>query len=532
MEGASSTAAADASGTIRGGQRMKLRMPAFALCLAFLVLVSACSSDDEGGGEATAGGTLIVARTADIDKLDPHVATAFGTFQTLGLVFDTLTDLDEQLVPEPGLAETFEYSDDGTSLTFQLRDGLTFHDGTDLTSSDVKASIERILNEKTAAVARTNFLSIETVETPDPRTVVLRLSRPDASLTSAFATVNAAIVPEEAVAKDTLAKKPIGSGPFEFDDWKQGESVTLTANEDYWGEGPNVDQVDFRVVPEESSILSGTQAGQFDLGLLTDPQVAVQVEAAGLELDKTPSLAYHTLMLNGNQPPLDQLEVRQAIACAIDRSRVVEAAALGEGEVTGPFTSPAYEFEPTGGLPCDPPDLEAARRLLEDAGEQDGFTLETIVMTDGYATAVDEGQSLKSQLAEIGIDLRTTSLETSVYVERWLAADFDAAVALNGGLADPYLMYARYFTSDGNLNSVAGYSSSELDRLLERGRAETDLEERQAIFEEFSTELVEASPWVWVFNGYDYRLVGENVRGYEPDPSGALDMIADVSLAR
>jgi peptide/nickel transport system substrate-binding protein len=510
---------------------MKLRMPSLALCIA-LVVAGACGSDDEGGGEPVEGGTLVVARTADIDKLDPHVATAFGTFQTLGLVFDTLTELDERLVPEPGLAESFEYSDDGTSLTFKLRDGLTFHDGTELTSSDVKASIERILDEKTAAVARTNFLSIDSVDTPDPSTVVFRLSRPDASLTSALATVNAAIVPEEAVASNTLAKQPVGSGPFEFGDWKQGESVTLTANDEYWGEGPNLDEVDFRVVPEESSILSGTQAGQFDLGLLTDPQVAVQVEAAGLELDKTPSLAYHALMLNGNRPPLDRVEVRQAIACAIDRGRVVEAAALGEGEVTGPFTSPAYEFEATQGLPCDPPDLDAARQLLEDAGVGDGFTLETIVMTDGYATAVDEGQSLKSQLAEIGIELRTTSLETSVYVERWLAADFDAAVALNGGLADPYLMYARYFTSDGNLNTVAGYSSPELDRLLEEGRAETDLEQRQTIFEQFSAELLEASPWVWVFNGYDYRLVGNDVSGYKPDPSGTLDMIADVSLTQ
>jgi peptide/nickel transport system substrate-binding protein len=509
------------------------RRSALALVLGLVLVtgVAACGDSDETeGGEPVEGGTLVVARTADIDKLDPHVATAFGTIQSLGLVYDTLTELDNELLVEPGLAESFGFSDDGETLTFELRDGVTFHDGSELDSADVKASIERILDEKTAAVTRSNLLSIEAVETPDPLTVELRLSRPDASLPYAFSLVNSAIVSEESIQADSLAKEPVGSGPFEFGEWKQGESVTINSFDDYWGQGPHVDTIEFRVVPEESSILSGTQAGQFNIGLLTDPQVAVQVEGAGLELDKTQSLSYHTLMLNGNQPPLDKLEVRQAIACAVDRGRVVESAALGEGDVTGPITSPAYRSDPTAGLPCEPPDLDAARGLLESAGEGDGFALETIVMTDGYATSVDEGQSLKSQLAEIGVELETKSLETSVYVERWLAADFDAAVALNGGLADPYLMYARYFTSDGNLNEVAGYSSAELDQLLQEGRAETDTPQRQEIFQRFSSELLEASPWVWLFTGYDYRLVGNDVAGYEPDPSGSLDMLVDVRL--
>ena len=510
--------------------RVRNRLPLLAAA-TLLVLTACSSSSDEAGGELLEGGNFVVARTADIDKLDPHVATAFSTFQTLGLVFDTLTDLDKQLEPEPSLAESYEYSPDGRTLTFALRDGVTFHDGSELDSADVVASLERILDEKTGAVARSNFLSIEKVEAPDPLTVSLKLSQPDSSLPTALTTVNAAIVPAEAIDDESIAKQPVGSGPFEFGEWKQGESVSLEANKEFWGEGPFVDSVEFRVVPEESSILSGMQANQFQLGVLTDPQVATQVADGGeLTLQRIPAIDYHALMLNGRRPPLDEPEVRQAIACAIDRQEVVDSAALGEGEVAGPITSPAYRSDPAAGLPCDPPDADAAKQLLDDAGYGDGFSIETIVMTGGYATAVDEGQALKSQLAEIGVELETTSLESSVYVERWLEADFDAAVALNGGLPDPYLMYGRYFTTEASLSGPAGLTDPDLSRLLEEGRAETDDDARAEIFDEFSQEMLETSPWAWLFTSYNYRLVSGSVEGFEEEPSGALDSIAKARL--
>jgi peptide/nickel transport system substrate-binding protein len=509
----------------------RLGNPLLLPAAAVVLMLAACSSSDEAGAEFREGGNFVVARTADIDKLDPHVATAFGTFHTLGIVYDTLTDLDDQLEPEPSLAESFEYSPDGRSLTFELREGVTFHDGSELDSADVVASIERILDEKTGAVARTNFLSIEKIEASDPLTVTLELSRPDSSLPTALALVNASILSTEAIEDGSVDKEPVGSGPFEFGEWKQGESVTLEANKDFWGEGPFVDSVEFRVVPEESSILSGMQANQFQLGVLTDPQVATQVADGGdLTLQRLPALDYHALMLNGRRPPLDELEVRQAIACAIDRQEVVDSAALGEGEVAGPITSPAYRSDPAAGLPCDPPDVETAKQLLEDAGHGEGFSIETMVMTGGYATAVDEGQALKSQLAEIGVGLKTTSLESSVYVERWLEADFDAAVALNSGLPDPYLTYGRYFTADGSLSGPAGLSDSDLSRLLEEGLAETDEEQRAEIYEQFSQEMLETSPWAWLFNGYNYRLVSGNVEGFEEEPSGALESIATARL--
>jgi peptide/nickel transport system substrate-binding protein len=529
------------------GNRLTGRL--LALIGTLLLVVTACSpptgtGTDDGQaadtsspaeGETTAeaeasGGRLVVARTGDIDNLDPHLATAFQTYQALELVYDALFEFDPDLNVVPGLAETFEYSDDGTTLTLTLREDVTFHGGDTLDSADVAATLERILDEGTGAVARANLLSIASVETPDERTVVLSLSEPDSTLPAALADVNTAVVSADDIDAGTLGQEPNGTGAFMFDDWEQGGAFSVSAFQDYWQGAPELEGVDIRVIPDESSVLAGLRADQFHLGVLTDPTVVTQIPEGELTVERTPALAYHALMLNSDRGPLEDVRVRQAIACAIDRQGVVDAALLGEGEVTGPYTIPAFENDPYDGLPCDGPDVELANQLMEEAGQGDGFSLDTIVMTGGYATAEEEAQSLQAQLTEIGVQLDLETLETNVYVDRWLAAEFDAAVALNGGRPDPHLMYARYFTSGGNLNEVAAYSSDELDQLFAEGKAETDPDARAQIYDQISTELLEASPWAWVFNGFEYRVLQPEVQGFVPLPTGSLKSLRQVSL--
>lgn len=388
-----------------------------------------------------------------------------------------------------------------------------------------------MLDEKTASPALSNISSIRKIETPDDRTVVFELSQPDIGILGGLSLVNTGIMSSDTISKGDPAKDVNGTGPFSFDEWEQGQQVTLKAFDDYWGEGPFVDEVEWRVVPEEASILSGLQASQYHLGVLTDPQVTSQLgNGQNLTIERQPSLSYHVLQLNAKAGPLADTRVRQAIACAVDRQQVVEGAALGEGDVTGPMTLPAYESEPTAGLPCEPPDIDAAEQLLAQAGEADGFSLETIVMTKGYATSVDEAQSLKSQLAEIGVELELELLENSVYIDRWLATKFDAAVALNGGAPDPHLMYGRYFTPDGSLNSVAAYSTKALEETIAEGNSEEDLDQRKEIYERLSAELVGDAPWVWLFKGYDYRVLQPGIEGFQMPPSGSFESLATTKL--
>lgn len=504
-----------------------------ATLAAAALAISACASDDDSNDDpddgGAAGGTLVVARTGDITGLDPHTATAFQTIQALELVHGTLVRLDETLNIVPGLAESWEFSADGTSLTFTLRSGITYHDGDAFTSADVVATLERIKDEETAAVGASNFADVASVTAPDDGTVVLNLTGPGGPVLAALADTNSAILSDEDIAEGTAATAPNGTGPFMFVAWNQGRSVELERNPTFWEGAPNLDGVEIRVIPDEASVLNALRANEAQLGVLTDPTVLEQV--GELEVMRAPALAYHVLMLNGARGPLADELVRQAISCAVDRQGVIDSAALGEGEDVGPITIPAYASgDPTSGRPCPERDVDRARELLTQAGQADGFSLNTIVMTGGYATAVAEAQTLQAQLAETGVNLELETMETSAYVDRWLAADFDAAVALNGGRVDPHTMYARYFTTGGALNTVAGYASPTLDDILARGAAETDLAVRQPIYEEFASALETASPWVWLFRGYEYRIITPQVEGFTAMPNGSLQYLAATSL--
>ena len=491
---------------------------------------AAGGSSAAGAGSSAAapsGGTFVVARTGDVDQLDPQKATAFQTVATLGLVYSRLVALDQDGKVVPDLSTSWKTSADGKSVTFTLRSGVTWHDGDPFTAADVKASIARILDEKTAAVARSNLKSITAVDAVGTDQVKLTLAAPSTALLYSLASVNSAILHAKDITAGTIAKTPDGTGPFSWTKWDQGQQVVLTANGKYFGGAPKIGTLQFRVIPAESSIVSGMKAGAFQLGLLSDPTVADNAGSSDkFKLVKQPTLAYHALMLNGRKGPLKDVKVRQAIACAVDRDQVVKTAANGDGTVTGPITSPGFQFSPTQGLPCTPGDTAAAKALLTQAGYGDGFTLNTIVETGEYATAVAEGQNLQSQLKAIGITLQLKQLTTDPYVKAWLAADFDAAVALNGGSYDPYLMYGRYYTNGGSLSVPAGLDSPTLADLLVKGNTITADAERQTIYGNLQQQLLKESPWVWLFRSDDYYLVASSATSFAPRADALLTSLA------
>ena len=220
--------------------------------------------------------------------------------------------------------------------------------------------------------------------------------------------------------------------------------------------------------------------------MLNDPLVATTAEGDGISISRTPQLAYHALMINHNRPPLDDLNVRLAMQCAVDRQEVLDTAALGEGAVVGPITSPAYLSDSVrAALPREGrregQAVPRRRRLRRRRHHRDHRLAGRVRHLGG-----NEAQSLQAQLAEVGIDLEIEAMEIGTYVDRWLAADFDTAVALNGGRPDPDVMYGRYFPSTGNLNQIASYNSPELDELFARGKATSDPAERKQIYDEIS----------------------------------------------
>lgn len=528
-----------------GSRGRKARQVAVgAVSIAAILATAACAPAGSGQSSSTSltvggsgpsyaaptGRTFVVARTGDINQLDPQKATAFQTVETLSLVYSRLVALDQDGKIVPDLATKWITSGDGRSVTFTLRAAVTWQDGDPFTAADVTASIARILDEKTAAVARSNLKSITAVEVVGTDRVKFTLAAPSTALLYSLASVNSAILHAKDITADTIAKTPDGTGPFVWTKWAPGQQVTLTANTKYFGGTPKIGTLEFRVIPAESSIVSGMTAGAFQLGILSDPTVADNAGAsAKYSLAKQPVLSYHALMLNGRRGPLKDVRVRQAISCAIDREQVVKTAANGDGTVTGPITSPGFQFSATDGLPCRPGDITAAKALMTSAGYGSGITVNTIVETGEYATAVAEGQNLQSQLKAIGVTLKLTQLTTDPYVKAWLAADFDAAVALNGGSYDPYLMYGRYYTTGGSLSLPGGLDSSTLNDMLTKGNNSTVDADRQSIYRGLQQELLKESPWVWLFRSDDYYLVGSDATDFKPRADELLTSLASTS---
>lgn len=474
--------------------------------------------------------TLRMAWSQDATGLDPHKQTAFSSLRLLELIYEPLVRLDSSLEVVPAIAESWEFSDDGLTLTFRLDPDAKFSDGTQVTSEDVKASFTRLLDEATGAAARSNFLSIASIDTPDATTAVFNLSQPDAPILVAMATINAAIVPASIIEAGTVETTTLGSGPFVLDSWDPNSREVLSVNANWAGGDVAIDGIDVSVLPDETAILASLRAGQIDFALLNDPLVATLVpNEPNLQLNRQPGLAYNVLQLQPARPPMDDLKVRQAISCAVDRQDILDSALVGEGAVTGPLTMPAYSSDPST-LFCYEQDLEMAKQLMAESSAPEGFTANVIAATGEPPVAASEAQVLQAQLAEIGVTLEIELLELNVYVDRWLAGDFDMAVAQNGGRPDPYPMYNRYFTKDGNLQKVSNFVDDELDSLLQQGRVETDVAKRKEIFQAFESRLAELSPWIWLSTSNTYTAQRTNVKGFESSATGSLFALSQVSI--
>jgi peptide/nickel transport system substrate-binding protein len=316
------------------------------------------------------------------------------------------------------------------------------------------------------------------------------------------------------------SNKPNGTGPYKFVSWTPTQSVKLAANDSYYKGAPKIKNITIQVIPNEASILSAINAGTIQLGILTDPLIAKQVNSRNAKLQKVPALGYYALQFNTKVAPLNDKNVRLAIQCAISRQEVVATALLGEGSITGPITSPNYKSD-TNARPCPKQDLAKAKEYLAASGKKD-VTFKALVTSTGWATSVAMAQNIKAQLAKAGITMDLDIVDQATYVPRWLAADFTATLANNGGRIDPDTMYTRYFTSAGNLNKVATYSSATLDANFLLGKSSGKTSVRKGAYTAISKELEDNAIWVWLATPYEYRVTSRNLSGFTALVTGSL----------
>lgn len=339
--------------------------------LALSTLLFAASA--VGAPPPQQGGEITVAIVVEPPGWDPTVSNSQEINRvTYGNVYEGLVMLNRHGEITPGLAESWEVSEDGLSWTFTLREGVTFHDGSTFTAEDVLAKFERARDPDAGHTHPEYYTAIDTVSA-EGNTVTFTLTHPSASLLYNLARPSSIIYP--AGTEETQRTAPVGTGPFRFAEWVRGSEVRLERFDDYHGESAYLDAVTFRIIEDPSAQLAALQAGDIDMvGVALSPENALQVQAdPNLKLTEGSATTEITLAMNNAREPLSDLRVRQAITHAIDKQAIIEGALFGFGTPIGTHASPIEPYfidvEP---YPYDP---ERARELLAEAGFEDGLTL-------------------------------------------------------------------------------------------------------------------------------------------------------------
>ncbi|WP_336065091.1 ABC transporter substrate-binding protein [Nitratireductor rhodophyticola] len=370
---------------------------------------------------------LVIGVVLEPPHLDPTASAAAAIDEILyANLFQGLTRIGRNGEVLPALAESWEVSDDGRTYTFKLRSGVTFHDDTTFDAEDVKFTLDRARAEDSTNAQKQLFAAIDTVEAVDPATVKITLSAPQGSFLYNLGWGDAVIVAPESA--ETNKENPIGTGPFKFDKWAKGSSVTLVKNPDYWGEPVALEKAEFRVVPDAAAaipaLLSGDvqafpqmPAGDALIQIESDPRFVVAIGATEGET---------ILSTNNGREPFSNIKVRQAIAHALNREEIIAGNGSGYGTPIGSHFSPANEayVDLTGTYPYDP---TKAKALLAEAGYPDGFKATLKLPPPPYAR--DGGQVVASQLRQVGIELEIIPVEWAQWLEQvFKNKDYDLTI--------------------------------------------------------------------------------------------------------
>lgn len=488
-----------------------------------VALATGCSRGGEGvdlGGGSGGGGegpVLVAAIAGEPDQLDPHNTTAYFSFQVLENVFDTLVEPDENLEMVGALAEDWEVSDDQLTYTFTLRDDITWHDGSEFTAEDVVYSYRRIIDEELGNAWR--LAAIETVEAPDPQTVVITVAEPAPDLLANLGNFKGlSIVQQANVESGEITTRPIGTGPFMLDEYVSGDRVSLVSNPDWWGGAPNLGGVTFRFITEGTTAITALQNDEIQWTDSFEPQqVQLIRDNQDLVLGDVPSNDYWYLALNQRNAPWDSVEARQAIAYAIDREQIIQAATQGTAtpnQLAIPETSVWYVEYDT--YSTDP---NRAQQLFDAAGVSSA-TIRFLATTD-YPETVTTAQLLADQLSPYGITVDITTVDFATWLADQAAGNFDLLMMGWLGNIDPSGFYFAQHHSEG-ANNAQGYSNPEVDRLLEQGQTEVDEERRKEIYGEAATIIADECSYIYLYNPSVLQAWTPRLEGYEARGDAAI----------
>lgn len=502
----------------------------FTVLLSSLLLLASAAAQEYGG-------VLRAGFQTDPVGLDPHITNATSTRNMLENTYEGLVRFDSSLQVLPALAESWETSEDGLAWTFHLRPGVTFHDGSPLTASDVAFSINRIKDPAIASPRSDDFGVVESIDVVDDLTVVFNLTQPYAPLLSKLGNSLNVIVPQHVVeAEGDLQNTVVGTGPFRFVEYLPQTRMVLERNDDYWrtdeagNQLPYLDGIQIIFYPDPTSRTTAIQTGSVDwIEYVPAPDIDILALDPAIELVGGIASNFRTLYMNATHAPFDNVLVRQAVSHAIDEQAIVDVALFGTGGVVATGTTiPAENFYGIDTSPYIGRDVERARELLAEAGYADGFEFDLYV-TSTYDFLRTPAELIQADLAAVGITANIVAEDWTVYLPKALAGDFTATILGESGQSDPddFLFNVFYTGNGGNLSQ---FSDPVLDELLEQGRQVSDIEERREVYARAQERIFEMAPHVFLFHSTQYVAHRDNVHGYLHFPNTSYLSLSEVWL--
>jgi peptide/nickel transport system substrate-binding protein len=540
-----------------------LKLGGAGLAGATLLGVAGCGGGEQVGGGGSGGGggggTFTYGRGADSVSLDPIHATDGESFVVTRQVMDTLLSFEPGTTdPIPSLATEIPQPEDGGRVyTFNIRDGVKFHDGETLDAEAIKFNYDRWKetdNEyhtgggnQSSDFAYYSVMFggfdddsfIESVEAPDARTVRFTLTEPLAPFLRNVAMSAFAIASPKAIQDDVEGfwQNPVGSGPFRFESWNRGSEVRLSAYDDFWGKdlpaeegggGPNVDRIVIRSIPDNTARVAALSGGELSgADGLTPDDVPTVEENEDLKVLTRPPLNLAYLAMNCQKEPFNDPLVRRAMTHAINTREIVESFFGDTGEVATNAMPPTVPYfrEATEPYEYNP---DEARRLLEEAGLGDGFEMDLWYMPiprpympDGRGVA----QAMQRDLEEVGITARLVTREWGTYLEETGTGAHDAAMlGWSGDNGDPdnflNVLLSSASATEEDAQNIAYYKNPELDDILRQGATTVDENERRRLYEQAQEIIYNDAPWVPI----EYARVPlgyqGDVTGVTPNPVG------------
>lgn len=487
------------------------------------------------GGQALAQSRLVVVSGTDAVTLDAHHITDSPSATVVEHVVETLLEWKPDGSIVPHLAESYSSSADGRVWTIHLRQGISFHDGTPFNAEAVKFNIERIIDPANAVTFAFLVDSITTVEVVDEYTVRFHTEKPFAPMINHLTHSATGMQSPKAIrdmGDDDYSQHPVGTGPFVFKSWTAGDEIVLARNDNYWGEPAKVDEVVFKVVPEDGPRMLMVQTGEAHVGVRVPPEMVDLLNAdPNIEVVRTPSVrtiyvAFNNFQRSDAPPnPFADVRVRQAVNYAVDNEAINEFILSGVGQaVDAPVAPGVFGYQPIKTYNYDP---AKARQLLAEAGYPNGFKTQLYAPNGRYLKDMEIAEAIQAMMLDVGIDAEIVTADWATYLQMTEvpAEQSTVPMAMVGwgtvtGDAD-YGLYPLFHTDQWvpTGSSRSFYSNPGVDSLLDLARTTPDPGIRQATYREAMSMIMEDAPWIFLHAEVQLTAVRKDAEGVVVHPS-------------